>query len=509
MNDRCVVCHEPSEDERCSHCGAAQAPGGYRVERLVAQTPHSRLYLARSPDGRHVALKELLFALVPGATELEAFEREARLLRELDHPRIPHFVASFQEGRGVNTRLYLAQEFVDGESLADRLKTRRFSEQEAKDVARQLLAILEDLHARVPAIIHRDVKPANVIRRSDGTLVLVDFGAARNLANDATHRATLVGTFGYMPPEQMGGTVDATADLYAVGATLLHLVTGKPPADLATPDGRLAIDARGLSPTFVSWLSKLTARTRADRYQSAREALLALDAPPLQPVLKEGSSAGVALAAGLAFVVLGVGAFVLTARPAGPPPVDTEVVRSESPPPEPTPAPAPTPAASTPVEMIGGTMKRTQSRPPEPMPGVDVVKLQRVQPKGQRAFFMTEDFGFDATVDIALPAREGCTEGPRVRLKRVEVDPEGARSGGVRVALSVDVTGTDQRCHAVKGAVKADGEATSFHLVQGTATVIYAVVKPMTSELGVAFDRTLDGFLIDLERRTAKPLHPR
>src|SRR4051812_43273994 len=89
QNGACAVCAAPLTETRCMECGAAVHPGGYKVQRLIARTHHSRVYLASSPGGEEVALKELLFAQVPGAEEVEAFEREARILETLSHPRIP------------------------------------------------------------------------------------------------------------------------------------------------------------------------------------------------------------------------------------------------------------------------------------------------------------------------------------------------------------------------------------------------------------------------------------
>ena len=124
-------------------------------------------------------------------------------------------------------RLYLATEFVRGESLADRLARGPLPEAEVLAIARALLGVLVTLQQRSPAIFHRDLKPANVMFREDGAVVLVDFGSARTVEGSRTHRSTLVGTFGYMPPEQLGGTVDRTSDVFALGATVLHAVTGR------------------------------------------------------------------------------------------------------------------------------------------------------------------------------------------------------------------------------------------------------------------------------------------
>ena len=268
----CPSCSAPLDGHRCPACGAAARAGAYRVLSVLAQSPHGRTYRAQWSTGM-VALKELVFALVPTAQQLEAFEREARLLGSVSHPQIPRLIDSFREGDGPFLRLYLAQELVDGEPLSRRIG---IDEAEARVIARQLLNILRYLHER--GIVHRDVKPANVLRRADGTLALVDFGAARAVEG-VTHGATLVGTFGYMPPEQLGGTVDATADLYALGATLVHLVGRKAPEDILGPDLELRLDHLNVTPGFRAFLGRLTARKRAARPASAVEALLALDAP--------------------------------------------------------------------------------------------------------------------------------------------------------------------------------------------------------------------------------------
>ena len=280
----CVVCEAPLEGARCGHCGAAATPGGYRVLRLISQSVHGRVYLAVDGEGRRVALKELLFALVPGAEQLDAFEREAAVLRSLSHPAIPRFLASFQEGSGVGTRLYLAQEYLEGESLLQRIERQRLGEAEAWTLAEGVLETLQALHQRTPVLIHRDVKPANLILRPDGRVALVDFGAARHLARDVTHGSTLVGTFGYMPPEQLGGTVEPSSDLYALGATLVHALSGRMPADLLDEALALSFEqhVQGSAP-LKAFLRRLLAPKRSERFASAAEALTALRAARAKP----------------------------------------------------------------------------------------------------------------------------------------------------------------------------------------------------------------------------------
>ncbi|HEY8210734.1 MAG TPA: serine/threonine-protein kinase [Myxococcaceae bacterium] len=279
--EACVSCHSAAVDgTRCSHCGAAQVAGGYRAVRVIAQTAHSRMYLAEDENGRRVALKELMFALVPGVEQIASFEREAAVLRNLSHSQIPAFVRAFTEGTGVGTRLYLAQEFIDGESLQQRVARQRLTEDEAWNLAEQALEVLHHLHTRDPRLIHRDVKPANLILRERGPMALVDFGAVRDLTRELTHGSTLVGTFGYMPPEQLGGTVDASSDLYALGATLLHGLTGIPPSDLLVDGMELKFDHKlqGVSDELRAFLQKLVAPRRSGRFASSEAALETLRA---------------------------------------------------------------------------------------------------------------------------------------------------------------------------------------------------------------------------------------
>ncbi|MCP3166824.1 serine/threonine protein kinase [Myxococcus qinghaiensis] len=292
----CVVCEAALEGARCGHCGAAMAPGGYRVLRLISQSPHGRVYLAVDGQGTRVALKELLFALVPGVEQLDAFEREAAVLRSLEHPDIPRFVASFKEGSGVGTRLYLAQELLEGETLLERISRSRLDEAEAWTLAEQVLQTLSALHRRTPALVHRDVKPANLILKPDGRVALVDFGAARHLARDVTHGSTLVGTFGYMPPEQLGGTVEPSSDLYALGATLVHALSGREPADLVDEGLVLSFEQHlQVSEPLRVFLGRLLAPKRSGRFASAVEALSALRASV--EALAAGRSSRVASAA--------------------------------------------------------------------------------------------------------------------------------------------------------------------------------------------------------------------
>jgi len=319
--DHCTGCSvEKTDAPRCEHCGAAIRAGGHVILRTISQGPHGRVYEALAPNGKKVALKELIFSLVPDAATLDAFQREAELLRSVSHAQIPRLLAAFSEGVGVNTRLYLAQELVEGMSLQEAIARAPLSTLEARRLARQILRVLQVLHGRDPPVLHRDIKPANLILQPDGVMSLVDFGSARLLARGVTHGATLVGTFGYMPPEQLGGTVDASCDIYALGATLVHALTGKPPEEMTRDGFSLDVDRhlRDLAdPGLKRAIRKMVAPNRADRFRSAEEALYALrGTQPMLPAKWRALSVRARLLMGLAAVAsLGLGA-VLARVPA-------------------------------------------------------------------------------------------------------------------------------------------------------------------------------------------------
>src|SRR6267142_3113801 len=270
----CVLCNAALSGRRCESCGAPSLAGPFLILRALGGSGGRRTFLARAPDGRQVVVKELSFANAPDAQALEAFAREARTLRELRHPRVPVYVDAFREEEGARTRLYLAYRYLDGVSLFQELEERRYTEDEVLDLVEEVLEILRYLHGLQPPIVHRDLKPSNLIRRNDGKIALIDFGVARDL-DRTLQDATMVGTVGYMPPEQLAGQVDVTCDLYALGATALHLLVRRAPWEFM--DGpELRLPPLKTAPTARALLRRMVAPRRSQRFASAREALAAL-----------------------------------------------------------------------------------------------------------------------------------------------------------------------------------------------------------------------------------------
>jgi tRNA A-37 threonylcarbamoyl transferase component Bud32 len=211
--------------------------GRYAVVRLLGEGGQASTFEAVDKKrGKPVAVKRFRVRGAKSWKEVELAEREARVLASLSHPSLPCYVDHFEEGGD----LYLVTDKIEGSSLADlRRAGRSFSEAEVTRLLRDASAALEYLHGRAPPIIHRDIKPSNVMLRPDGSFSLIDFGSVRDKMKPAGG-STVVGTFGYMAPEQFQGRALPASDVYAVGTTALTLLTGVEPEDL--PHKGLAVD---------------------------------------------------------------------------------------------------------------------------------------------------------------------------------------------------------------------------------------------------------------------------
>jgi hypothetical protein len=187
-------------------------------------------------EGRPVAIKRFTIRGAKSWKDVELAEREATVLASLHHPGLPHYIEHFEE----NGALYLVMEKIDGETLQSRRKRGAGLDQaQVLRLLRETADCLRYLHGQAPPVVHRDIKPGNVILRPDGSYCLVDFGSVRDRLKPEGG-STVVGTFGFMPPEQFQGRAGPSSDVYAVGATALSLLTGREPEDL--PHKGLGVD---------------------------------------------------------------------------------------------------------------------------------------------------------------------------------------------------------------------------------------------------------------------------
>jgi hypothetical protein len=254
--------------------------GRYEVIRPLGRGSFAHTLLARDVRlGREVALKVLHPRGAPDFKAYELFEREAAVLRDLRHPGVPAIHTTLRAEWDGADAAFLVMEYIEGASLAEIIGERRHLElSDVINLFVELLGVLEYLHSRVPPVLHRDIKPANLIVRPDGSPVLVDFGAVRNVFRAPDDDgSTVVGTYGYMPYEQYMGQASPSSDLYALGATFLHLLTGRAPPEFMTTAGRLEVPAAlSCGDPLRGVLVRLLAPAQADRFQSAREARTAL-----------------------------------------------------------------------------------------------------------------------------------------------------------------------------------------------------------------------------------------
>ncbi|MBI3179715.1 MAG: serine/threonine protein kinase [Deltaproteobacteria bacterium] len=237
--------------------------------------------------GELVAVKEL--PLGPAATlkALELAEREATVLRQLHHAKIPKYLDHFTAGQGKHSAHVLVQELIEGHDLSKELEARRFNEEEVLRLTEEILEVLEYLHTLSPPVIHRDIKPRNVIRRPDGTHALVDFGSVRDaIKNPDLGGSTIAGTFGFMAPEQLVGDAHPSSDLYGLGALAVSLLTRKAPATFGTDLRSAWVLHAQPSPVTRAFIDRLIDPDPGRRPRSAVEAKALLSAlrrnpPPL------------------------------------------------------------------------------------------------------------------------------------------------------------------------------------------------------------------------------------
>lgn len=262
----------------------------YRIIRALGTGGFGETFLAEDthiPSRRLCVIKQLKPAInKPQVYQLvkERFEREAAILEQLGegHAQIPKLYAYFAE----QGQFYLVQEWIEGVTLNQKLQQDGLlSESAVKEILLNILPVLDYIHHR--GIIHRDIKPANIIlRQKDGKPVLIDFGIAKETmcagvdAGGEITSSIVVGTMGYMPPEQATGKPVFASDIYSLGMTALYLLTGKRPQNLNTnlQTGETILSGNGdkISSSLAEVLQRAVRSHHQERYLSAREMLLAL-----------------------------------------------------------------------------------------------------------------------------------------------------------------------------------------------------------------------------------------
>ncbi len=304
LNPSCSHPENSDSSQTCQSCGhgLTKLRDRYRVIRALAQGGFGATFLAKDdslPGQPICVIKQLRLAtntpeVMPMAREL--FAREANTLGRIgNHPQVPRLLDYFED----HQQFYLVQEFVNGWTIQQEIKRNGpMSEAGVKQFLSEILGILQYLHKQ--QVIHRDIKPNNLIRRAeDGRLVLIDFGAVKNQVSQTfggQHEQTAltafaVGTTGYAPPEQIAMRPVYASDIYAVGITCLYLLTGKSPKDFDyhPSTGEMLWEREvHLSQHMTGVLKKMLEASVRHRYQSASDVLKALELEPYFESIAKG-----------------------------------------------------------------------------------------------------------------------------------------------------------------------------------------------------------------------------
>jgi serine/threonine protein kinase len=260
--------------------------GRYTIDREIGRGGAAHVFHATTPEGKAVALKILHPELVVSVTA-DRFLREVQLLATMDHPRIARML-DYGEAEYL---IYYVMDFVEGPSLRDHLtRAIRATVSDTLHIARDLLDALAYAHGH--GVVHRDVKPENIVLARDGA-ILMDFGVARAVASSGGERLTrsgfTVGTSAYMSPEQVSGDedVDQRGDLYSLGCVLFECLAGRPPFTHPLEQMVLQMQRESTAPSIRSFrpdtppalasaIERAIRKTREERWPSATEMAAAI-----------------------------------------------------------------------------------------------------------------------------------------------------------------------------------------------------------------------------------------
>ena len=263
---------EPQEDS-AQYATPPALRESYRFIRKLGQGSQAKVFLAeRLTDKCSVVVKQLDIESVSNWKEYDLFHREAEVLESLHIDGVARFYDTLEFLEDTPPRSYIVQEYIEGASLGEMLRSNhRFSTDEVYDIIIQMLSILFQLQNRPVPVIHRDIKPNNIMLTPQDNggykVTLIDFGAVAN-PQVQSGGSTIAGTFGYMPPEQLMGRPTPSSDIYALGAVAVELFSGISPADLPVKDFRLIFEPQmqNQPPALVATLRQMLETSAEDRF---------------------------------------------------------------------------------------------------------------------------------------------------------------------------------------------------------------------------------------------------
>jgi serine/threonine protein kinase len=291
--------------------------GRYRIESVLGESPGGITYLALDTDrSRPCVVKHLSLIAVRDVADLRLPEREARILAHLSHSRIPAFLDYIEDRTAQDVNIYLVHEYIEGKSLLELIEGgRHYTERQAVGIALDVVDILEYLHGFSPPVIHRNIKPSNIILGPGDSAFLIDFTAVQDsLVRKGSLDSSSLDSPGAMAPERFVGTSVPASDIYSLGMTLIFLLSHMEPSELARsgkpPDFRPYVN---ISEAFALVLDRMTEPGLENRYRNVRELkqdLEALQNPPsVEPPRKWRRAQWMAIPVMLVLLFSGVAAY--------------------------------------------------------------------------------------------------------------------------------------------------------------------------------------------------------
>jgi len=251
--------------------------GKYRIIRKIGQGGMSCVYLAVEDISKmKVAVKEVKKNNSGNPELFKCLYAEIHTLRKLTHPNLPKILDVVES----NDRFFIVMDYIEGKTLSEVLEESGAQTQENVVIwSLQLCGILEYLHSRVPPIVYKDLKPSNVILKPEGKIVLIDFGTAGEYKSGNKSDTTNFGTVGYAAPEQFSGMgkTDIRTDIYCLGMTMYHLVTGLNPGEVKNGHHQVRKINHSISREMEKIIEKCTRKNPDDRYGSVSELIYVLE----------------------------------------------------------------------------------------------------------------------------------------------------------------------------------------------------------------------------------------
>ena len=255
----------------------SETPNEWRIIRRLGRGSTTALAERTTRQGELAVLKTLNLAMLDDWKSVELFEREAATLQHLTHARIPKLLSSYSDRAG--KRFVMVQTYFDAPPLTT-LVNQEWTADRMIELARSVLEILSYLHSLSPPVVHRDIEPSNILFDHVGRAFLVDFGGVQRLVASQIGGSTVVGTSGYMPPEQFVGQASPESDLYGLGKVLIHLATGLDVSKLPIEGLRVrwaGLSRSPLSKEFIAFINRLTDPVAAARPRNGAAALEELE----------------------------------------------------------------------------------------------------------------------------------------------------------------------------------------------------------------------------------------